>query len=229
MDVREMDDQFSGAPRIAESAPRSYWLTGLALVLMVALLLGGATFLNQRLRPRVGLQPVATAHAQETARFGFILTRSARELPSHETEPIPAPSPEAGPNVIDIDAALLEEVEAAYSKFWDVRTEAALNLDISRLPEVMAGPALEREQQQISDLQARGVAAVIEGDHEVGLLSLTQDEAELYDEYVNRSYLIDPVTRQPVGAPEPEETVKVSFRLQKLDGVWKVVDSERHD
>jgi hypothetical protein len=92
----------------------------------------------------------------------------------------------------------------------------------------MAGAALEREQQQIDDLKARGVAAVIEGDHEVGLLSLTQDEAELYDEYVNRSYLVDPVTREPVGTPEPEETIKVSFRLQRIDGVWKVVDSERH-
>ena len=58
----------------------------------------------------------------------------------------------------------------------------------------MAGPALEREREQIADLQARGVAAVIEAEHEVGLLSLTQDEAELYDEYLNRSYLIDPTT-----------------------------------
>ena len=72
------------------------------------------------------------------------------------------------------------------------------------------------------------MAAVIEAEHEVGLLSLAQDEAELYDEYLNRSYLIDPITHEPVGAPEPEEVVRVSFRLQRIDGVWKVVDSERH-
>jgi len=93
---------------------------------------------------------------------------------------------------------------------------------------VMAGPALEREREQIADLEARGVAAVIEADHEVGLLSLTPEEAELYDEYLNRSYLVDPATKEPVGVPEPEEIVKVSFRLKKIDGVWKVVDSERH-
>jgi hypothetical protein len=228
VNVPEISDQISGASKIAGPTRRSYWLVGLALLTVVALLLGGGTVLSQHLRPKVGLQPAATAHAQEPARFGFILTRLAPQPSSHDAEPAPAPGPEAGATAIEIDPALLKEVEAAYSKFWDIRTEAALNLDISRLSEVMAGPALEREQQQISELQARGVAAVIEGDHEVGLLSLTQDEAELYDEYVNRSYLVDPVTREPVGAPEPEETIKVSFRLQKLDGVWKVVDSERH-
>ena len=145
------------------------------------------------------------------------------------TGPLPAPSPEPGSSVIDVDSALLEEVETAYSRFWDVRTDAARNLDVSRLPEVMDGPALEREQQQIADLQARGLAAVVEADHDVGLLSLTPEEAELYDEYVNHSYLVDPVSREPVGAPEPDETVKVTFRLHKLDGVWKVVDSERQE
>jgi hypothetical protein len=228
VDVHEMSEQFSGASKIAGPTPRSYWLVGLALLVVVALLLGGGTVLSQRLRPKVGLQSATTAHAQEPSKFGFILTRLAPQPSSHDAGPVTAPSPEAGPTAIEIDPALLEEVEAAYSKFWDIRTEAALNLDITRLSEVMAGPALEREQQQIHDLQARGVAAVIGGDHEVGLLSLTQDEAELYDEYVNRSYLVDPVTREPVGAPEPDETIKVSFRLQRIDGVWKVVDSERH-
>ena len=228
MDEHEMTDGYSGVTKVAEPARRSHWLIGLALLLMVALLLGGATILSERFRPKVGLQSTATAHAQERTRFAIIQARPASQVRSHDTEPIPTPSPEAGSDAIDVDAALLEEVEAAYSKFWNVRTDAALNLDISHLPDVMAGPALERERQQIGDLQARGVAAVIEGDHEVGLLSLAPDEAEVYDEYVNRSYLVDPVTREPVGAPEPEETVKVSFRLQKLDGVWKVVDSERH-
>jgi hypothetical protein len=92
----------------------------------------------------------------------------------------------------------------------------------------MDGPALEREREQIADLQARGVAAVIEAEHEVGLLSLSPEEAELYDEYLNRSYLVDPATKEPVGVPEPEKVVKVSFRLRKIDGIWKVVDSERH-
>jgi hypothetical protein len=229
MDVKVSNGQFNQAKKISEPRRLSHWVIGLALLLVVVLLLGGATVLEQRLRPKVGLQPATTAHAQEPPNLGFILSRPSRQPTSNDTEPLPTPSPEAGTNVIDVDAALLEEVDTAYSKFWDVRTEAALNVDVSRLPEVADGAALEREQQQIGDLQARGVAAVIEGDHDVGLLSLSQDEAELYDEYVNRSFLIDPVTREPVGAPEPEETVKVSFRLRKLEGVWKVVESERHE
>lgn len=217
------------ARKLSDPKRRSYWTIGLVLLLIVVLLVGGATLLGQRLRPQVGLRSGATAHAQEPTRYGFVLARPSLQPSSYDAEPLPTPGPEAGADVIDVDAALLDEVEAAYSRFWDVRTEAALDLDVSRLPEVMDGPALEREQQQVGDLQARGVAAVIEADHDVGLVSLSHDEAELYDEYVNRSYLVDPVTREPVGVPEPEETVKVSFRLRKLEGIWKVVDSERHE
>jgi len=211
------------------SARPSHWLVGLTMLAAVLLILSGASLLDGRLRPPTDLEPVATVHAAETPRFSFILGGQASKVESpNDGGPIPAPSPVPNPDDIEVDAALLEEVEAAYSKFWAVRVEATATLDVSRLPEVLDGPALEREREQIADLHARGVAAVIEAEHEVGLLSLTQDEAELYDEYLNRSYLIDPTTREPVGAPEPEEVVKVSFRLRRIDGVWKVVDSERH-
>lgn len=206
----------------------SDWLVGAALLVSVALVLGGAVLLNQRLRPAVGTVPAPIAHAEEKARYTFVLRRQVLQQLPDDAEPVVVPSPEAGSDLVDVDLALLEEVESAYSTFWGVRTEAALNLDVSRLPEVMAGSALDRERQQIADLESRGVAAVIEADHDVGLLSISEDEAELYDEYVNRSYLIDPVTREPVGTPEPDEVFKVSFRLQRIEGVWKVVDSERH-
>lgn len=227
MTVQELSDDFGVRHEQHAPARRSYWQIGMALLIAVLLLLGGATVLNQRLRPKVGLHAATTAHAQE-ARYGFILGRLALQDGSGDADPVAAPSPEPGTDAIEIDVALLEEVQAAYSTFWDIRTEAAFNLDVSRLPEVMDGSALEREREQIANLEARGVAAVIEAEHEVGLLSLSQEEAELYDEYLNRSYLVDAATKEPVGASEPEEVVKVSFRLKKIGGVWKVVDSERH-
>ena len=228
MGVSEIQDGLGAGRQDGVRAHRSFWPTGLALLITVLLLLGGATILNQRFRPQVGFQPVTIAQAHETTRIGFIVGRQATTDSFRDGDPVAAPSPATAPDSIEIDLALVEEVEAAYSKFWNIRVEAAFDRDASRLPEVAAGPALEREQEQIADLKAQGVAAVIEAEHEVGLLSLTQDEAELYDEYLNRSYLIDPATKEPVGAPEPEVVVKVSYRLQKIDGVWKVVDSERH-
>ena len=226
MTAHELSDDFGARQDQHAPARRSYWPIGLALLIVVMLLLGGATFLNQSLRPAVGLQLATTAHVQET-RLGFILGhQSSYESP--DSAPVAAPSPEKVTDAIEVDLALLEEVQAAYSTFWDIRAEAAFNLDASRLPEVMDGPALEREREQIADLEARGMAAVIEAEHEVGLLSLSQEEAELYDEYLNRSYVVDRATKEPVGTPEPEEVVKVSFRLKRIDGVWKVVDSERH-
>jgi hypothetical protein len=228
MNANKMRDNVAPERHVATPTRRSHWVVGVALLVSVALVLGGAVLLNQRLRPAVGTLPAPIAHAQEKSRYTFVLGRQVLQQLPTDAEPVVAPSPQASPDPIDVDLALLEEVESAYSTYWDVRTEAALNLDVSRLPEVMAGTAIERERQQIADLESRGVAAKIEADHDVGLQSISQDEAELYDEYVNRSYLIDPVTRQPVGAPEPDEVFKVSFRLQRLDGVWKVVDSERH-
>lgn len=226
MTVHELSDDFGARHEQHAPTGRSYWTIGLALLIAVLLLLVGAIVLNQRLRPKVGLQAATTAHAQEM-RLGFVLgRRSPDEL--LDDAPVAAPSPETVTDAIEINVALLEEVQAAYSTFWNIRTDAAFNLDVSRLPEVMDGPALEREREQIADLEARGVAAVIEAEHEVGLLSLSPEEAELYDEYLNRSFLVDPATKEPVGVPEPEEVVKVSFRLKKIDGVWKVVDSERH-
>ena len=227
MTLHELSDDFGARRDQYAPARRSYWPIGLTLLIVVMLLLGGATFLNQRLRPAVGLQSATTAYAQET-RYGFILGRQLQQQSPGDAAPVASSSPATDADSIEIDVALLEEVQAAYSRFWDIRTEAAFNLDVSRLPEVMDGPALEREREQIADLEARGVAAVIEAEHEVGLLSLSPEDAELYDEYLNRSYVVDRATKEPVGTPEPEEVVKVSFRLRKIDGVWKVVDSERH-
>src|SRR5262245_17773354 len=96
VDVHEISDQVSGTSRIADPTRHPYWLIGLALLVVVALLLGGGTVLSQRLRPKVGLQPATMAHAQETARFGFVLARHAPQPSSLDTEPVPAPSPEAG-------------------------------------------------------------------------------------------------------------------------------------
>lgn len=227
-----VDDQRDGrdfGPRTGTRPRGSHWLTGLLLLVAVAGLLGGAVALNQRFRPQVGLQPLAMAQAQAAPGYRFILTGPLTTVSRRDSMPVVVPSPEPTSDRIDINVSLLKEIEGAYSRFWDVRTEAAANVDPSRLPEVAAGPALEREQAEIAELAARGVAAVVDVDHEVGLVSLSQDQAELYDEYVNRSYLVDPSTREPVGAPEPEQLVKVSYRLQKVDGTWKVVDSERHD
>ena len=206
----------------------SYRLVGIAMLVGVVALFGGAGLLSQRLRPPTGLQALSVVTAQAAPSFGFILSLPPGSTSIHDSMPLVVPSPE--PTSDDgVNMSLLEEVEAAYSKFWDVRAEAALNVDPSGLPEVAAGPALEREQAEIGDLAARGVVAVIDVDHEVGLVSLSENEAELYDEYVNRSYVADPASKEPIGAPEPDQLVKVSYRMQKIDGVWKVVDSERHD
>jgi hypothetical protein len=123
------------------------------------------------------------------------------------------------------------DVEAAYLRFWQVRGEAYLALDESRMPEVAAGPQLTREQQNIRELQVRGRAGRLNVEHSspIAFIELAPDSAVVYDEYLDRSRLVDPTTKQEVGADGLTDVEKLSFRLQRTNGAaWKVVDSARH-
>jgi hypothetical protein len=52
MSVHELSDDLEARRIAREPARRSYWLIGLTLLIAVLLSLGGATVLNQRLRPK---------------------------------------------------------------------------------------------------------------------------------------------------------------------------------
>ena len=140
-------------------------------------------------------------------------------------QPPAVPTSTAAP----IPSELRQEIEDAYDRFWRVRADASLRLDPSRLPEVAAGQALERERQEIARLQAEGKAARIVVDLRFRVVQATNSTATIQDDFENRSYLVDAVTKQPIGPlPTGADIVKVSFDLQKIDGAWRVVDGTRY-
>lgn len=123
------------------------------------------------------------------------------------------------------------EVEAAYLRFWQVRRAAYLALDESRMLEVAAGPQLAREQENIRELRAGGRAARLDVEHSspIAFIELEPERAVVYDEYVDRSRLLDLTTKREVGTAGPADVEKLSFRMERIDGTtWKVVDSARH-
>lgn len=212
---------------------RPYWAVGLVLLAVVLVVLAAAFLLDRQLRPRVGIEPSPTvpalAQSFETRTAAPSPTPAVSASPTARAgaaEPTLAASP-TGPRVAN--SPLEREIEQAYLKYWEIRSEALYNLDPSRLPDVMAGAELEREQQQISELKAQGRAVKIDVEHRIAFVRVGEANAELYDEYVNRSYLVDAQTKQPIRTPGPGGTAKVSYRLQKIDGVWKVVDGQRFD
>jgi hypothetical protein len=218
--------EVSTAPR------RPYWAVGLVLLAVVIAVLAAAFLLDRQLRPRVGIEATATtpALAQASTSPTAAPSPTAPAAATLTAQAAAVPTVVASPTGLPVASSPLErEIEQAYLKYWDIRSEALYNLDPRRLPEVMAGAELEREQQQVSELKAQGRAVKTDVEHRIAFVRVGEANAELYDEYVNRSYLIDAQTKQAIRTPGPGGTAKVSYRLQKIDGVWKVVDGQRFD
>jgi len=147
--------------------------------------------------------------------------RDASPTPVITRTTTPAVSPTAAPSVE-------EEVSQAYLHYWEVYSEALYNLDTIHLGEVMTGPRLERALTEVTDLRAQNRAVKIAVENQPVVVQAGSDQAVILDSYENRSYLIDPVTKQPLSQPpETAETIRDRVTMTKLGGTWKVLDTVR--
>jgi hypothetical protein len=124
------------------------------------------------------------------------------------------------------DQALSNEVLLAYNQFWQVRAQALYELDASSLSRVMAGNLLEAERRTIDDLRAQNLAQHVDVDHNARVLHVTEDEAAIEDKYLSRTVMVDASSKEPLESP-PSVPWTLAYRLRKIDGAWKVVDSVR--
>lgn len=209
---------------------RSFWKVGLALFGLVVLLLGGAFALNARLRPAIGIDrvtsnmgpaPTNVIGVTPTAVLPGALDRSAALTPGSSV----TVTPQLPPGVHLATSPQEKEIESAYLHYWEVRSNAEFNLDDSHLADVMAGPELARAQQQIKDLKAQGRAIKVDIQHNlIAFGPISADQATLYDEYLNRSVYIDPVSKKEFPTSAPPEVEKIIHTLKKINGTWKVFD-----
>jgi hypothetical protein len=217
--------------RTGRGSGRPYWIVGLGLLALLVVVFLGAFLVDRQLRPGVGVEPAPTA----IPKVGTQFPAGGNLVPTIQPTAIStalAVAPTGTPGLSGVrvaDSPLEIEIEAAYRKYWEVRADALLNLNESRLSEVMAGAELERSRQQVAELKSQGRAAKIVVDHMLAFLQVSERQAQLYDYYTNRSYVVDAATKQPIQTPGPGGIAKVSYDLQKIDGVWKVVDGRRHD
>jgi hypothetical protein len=206
------------------SAPgRSYWLVGLALLGLVLAILGVAFILDRQLRPRAEMQPVGAVVEDEPAP----LASAERQRAQTPTPPSAAPAaaaaaPTAAPR-------LLQEIEDAYRRYWDVYSDALFNLDTSRLSSVSADEELRLMREEVEDFRRRGRAVRAVVTHSYLVIDVTESSATVYDEILDSSFLINPVTKQPPEGPDTRQLSKDIFYLKKLDGKWKVVRSLRQE
>ena len=128
-----------------------------------------------------------------------------------------------------VDPSLAQEVQSAYAVYWARRLEATYTRDMAPLEDVVAGQELTGSQQYLEQLRADGHALGGGVEHHPVLLSATGDEALIFDQYEDHSYYIDPATKVPLEPPLSGVTNSVTFRLQKISGIWKVTGGSVND
>jgi hypothetical protein len=215
-----VDDDVNESLDLTETPRPSFWKVGLGLLSLVLVIVVGAFLLDQHLRPTVGIEPAATANVV----LGKTSLPTAIVSGSTAT---PTATPAGGLQVGN--SPLEREIEAAYLRYWQVLTRAYLELDTSQLAEVMAGDELIRTEQQIQQLKAQGRAAKLDVVHQTAFVKVAPDSAIVYDQYLNRSVFMDAATKEELKTSQPPTTEKLSFHMEKVGGVWKVVEGVRHD
>jgi hypothetical protein len=125
-----------------------------------------------------------------------------------------------------VEAGLSDQVLQAYNQFWQVRTQALFELDPSQIEQVTAGQVLDGERRAIEALRAQNRAQQVDIEHNARILYASADEAAVEDHYVSHTVLLDAASKAPI-EPPPSTAWRLAYRLQKIDGVWKVVESVR--
>ena len=120
-----------------------------------------------------------------------------------------------------------EQVSQAYLHYWDVYADALYNLDTSRLTDVMTGPRLERALNEVKQLRDQGRAVRIVVENHPVVVQIESDRAVVYDEYENRSYFIDPTTKEALNRTEGSQTIRDTVTLTRVGQTWKVLDTVR--
>lgn len=141
------------------------------------------------------------------------------------TPPVSSTAPRtATPTTSSTPAASFEkEVEVTYLAYWDAYSAAVLNLDVTRVEGFAEGEELARIRDEVETLKANGVALRVVVEHALLVVRTSASEATVVDEVVNRSFYVDPVTKQPPTATGSGEVLRNTFFLRKVDGRWVVI------
>jgi len=126
----------------------------------------------------------------------------AETAPNSDVSAITAHSTLASPT-----AEQTSEIGLAYSQFIDVIHDARVNLDPARLTDVAAGNELDALRREIEQDRALGRPLQVRAEQESAFVLGVQDD------------------RADVAAPGGS----LIYRLQRIDGVWKVVDARTPD
>ena len=115
-----------------------------------------------------------------------------------------------------------EQVEAAYLKSWDVYTNAVRDLDTSRLEQIYAERALEMVRDEVNELRDAGTPVVVKVEHDLHVQIVSESEALVRDQYVNRNYRID-AAGKPIDDQDDPGTYLETYQMRRVSGAWLVI------
>jgi hypothetical protein len=217
-------DETTAGPNPQSQHRTPFLPVGLILLGVVVVVLAGAFLLNQHFRSHVGIEPVArTATGNPlapTARKRGVVPATAQSTASVTSTSVPTvrSTPALGPR---------QQVVEAYDRYWQAYSHALYSLNTSRMSEVATGSELQQVQAQVVSLRRDKRAVRTRVTHHSLVVSITGDKASVYDEILNRSFTIDPVTKQPPQGSNQADLEKDVYFFQKIHGTWKVVRSVR--
>jgi hypothetical protein len=222
-----------------ESESSSYirlpWqVVGVTLFLILVGLFGFGLFANRNLRPQAAVAPAAVAPTETATVVAARIVTSAPTVvivltptPIALVEPTQTLAPAVRASLTPtarptVDPALAEGVSLAYEHYWQVRAEALLNLDASRLHEVMDGTHLKTVEDLINDLNSEGRAIETNVAHNYTVLEASNDSAKIVDVYISNSVYVDIHDHTQISEPTGDRVTEL-YDLTRLDGTWKVV------
>jgi len=198
---------------------RPFWVVGLLLLGVVLVILAGAFVLSHHVRSHVGIEsgartPVRSFSTPSAYRGGGAAATAQSTVSVTPTSiPTVQPTPTLSPR---------QQVMQAYHHYWRDYRQALYTLTTSRMSRAAAGNELQRVESEVAGFKKRGYAVRVRVTHHALIVSITADTATVYDEVLNRSYAVDPVTKQPGQGSSRADREKNVYSLQKFHGVWKV-------
>lgn len=192
-----------------------YWVIGLGLLGVVVVLLVAAFFLNQGLRSHVGIQPLTPS-----------VSKKGVSSPGQQTTSLPSTvAPTAAPRATAQPTPTLsprQQVKQAYDRYWQTYSQSLYTLDTSRMSGVAADGELHRVEAEVAGFRRQNFAVRVRVTHHVLIVSIKGDTATVYDQVLNRSFAIDPVTKRPGQGSNRADLEKNIYTLKRIEGVWKV-------
>ena len=170
---------------------------------------------------------IATLASMTVAAIELATSTSVAAAPPAATPTLPSPAVTEGSTVLPtVEPTLAAEVAAGYERYWQVRSQALLDLDKTHLIEAMGGDHLASTARLIDELQSENRAIKTVVDHDYQVVQAHNESAQVIDDYLSNSFYVEPGTLKPISDPSSDE-LKVLYKMVRIDGVWKVVDSVR--